>query len=144
MMEKLVGTSVMVHPELTTDPVNMQGHLGTISHVIYEDNSVYVKFKNHVIGLYDTNALLMLVPVDMAIDKLRSDIDMLNMNASDVVDIMEMYQLDATGIPEVQQEALDWAVTHDKISGAVVFSVEDWIEFQIGRPNQQQQPGRGI
>lgn len=97
-----------------------------------------------MIGLYDTNALLMLVPVDMAIDKLRSDRDMLNMNASDVVDIMEMYQLDATGIPEVQQEALDWAVTHDKISGAVVFSVENWIEFQIGRPNQQQQPGRGI
>jgi len=64
------------------------------------------------------------------------------MDASDVVDIMEMYQLHATGIPEAQQEALDWAMTHDKISRAIVFSVEDWIEFQIGRPNKQS--GRGI
>lgn len=144
MMEKLVGTAVMVHPDVTTDPVNMQGHLGTISHVIYEDSSVYVKFKDHVIGLYDTDALLMLVPVDLVVDKLRSDIAIWNMDASEVVDIMEMYQLHATGIPEVQQEALDWAMTHDKISKAIVFSVEDWIEFQMGGPNQQQQPGRGI
>lgn len=86
----------------------------------------------------------MLVPVDLVVDKLRSDIAIWNMDASEVVDIMEMYQLHATGIPEVQQEALDWAMTHDKISKAIVFSVEDWIEFQMGRPNQQQQPGRGI
>lgn len=134
----------MVHPELTTDPVNMQGHLATISHVLYEDWSAYVRFSNQMIGLYSTDALLMLVPPEIIVDKLRSDVREMDMDASEVVDIMEMYQLHATGVTERQQEALDWAMTHDKISRAIVFSVEDWIDFQIDRLDQQQRPGRGI
>lgn len=134
----------MVHPELTTDPVNMQGHLATISHVLFEDSSAYVRFRNQMIGLYSTDALLMLVPPEIVVDKLRTDVYEMDMDASEVVDIMEMYQLHATGQPERQQEALDWAMTHAKISRAIVFSVEDWIEFQIDRLDRQQQPGRGI
>ena len=134
----------MVHPELTTDPVNMQGHLATISHMLYEDCSAYVRFSNQMIGLYRTDALLMLVPPEIIVDKLRTDVREMDMDASEVVDIMEMYQLYATGVPERQQKALDWAMTHDKISRAIVFSVEDWIDFQIDRLDQQQRPGRGI
>lgn len=134
----------MVHPELTTDPVNMQGHLATISYVLYEDCSAYVRFSNQMIGLYSTDALLMLVPPEIIVDKLRTDVREMDMDASEVVDIMEMYQLHATGVPERQQEALDWAMTHDKISRAIVFSVENWIDFQIDRLDQQQRPGRGI
>lgn len=143
-MEELVGTTVMVHPDLTTDPVNMQGHLATISHVLYEDCSAYVRFSNQMIGLYSTDVLLMLVPPEIIVDKLRSDVREMDMDASEVVDIMEMYQLHATGVPERQQEALDWAMTHAKISRAIVFSVEDWIDFQIDRLDQQQRSGRGI
>lgn len=143
-MEELVGVTVMVHPDLTRGPINMQGHLGTISHVLYEDCAAYVKFKNGMLGLYDTNALLMLVPPEIVVDKLRSEVYEMDMDASEVVDILEMYQLHATGKPSLQQEALDWAITHDKISKAIVFSVGDWIEFQIDRLDQQQKPGRGL
>lgn len=143
-MKDLIGTTVMVHPDLTQDPVNKQGHMGTITHLVDEDRLAYVRFKNDVIGLYSTDALLMLIPPELVVDKLRTDINMLGMVTSEVVDILEMYLLHATGIPEVQQEALDWAMTHSTISKAIVFSVEDRIEFQIDRPDQQQKPGRGL
>lgn len=143
-MKDLIGTTVMVHPDLTQDPVNKQGQMGTITHLVDEDRLAYVRFKNNVIGLYGTDALLMLIPPELVVDKLRTDIEIFDMDAMDVIDIFETYQLHATGIREVQQEALDWAMTHDKISKTIVFSVEDRIGSQIDRPDQQQKPGRGL
>jgi|SRR5690606_259363 len=143
-MKELIGTTVMVHPDLTTDPVEMQGQMGTIAHLVDDDSAAYVRFKNGVIGLYGTDALLTLIPNDLVIDKLRTDIGTYNMDASEVVDIMEMYQLHATRTTALQQEALDWAMTHDKISKVIVFSVEDWVEFQFGRAPRQHNSGRGI
>ncbi|MGJ1363236.1 hypothetical protein ACR79B_14350 [Sphingobacterium spiritivorum] len=109
-----------------------------------DESSAYVRFNNGVIGLYGTDALLMLIPAEILLDKLRTDIDLLGLEASEVVDIMEMYQLHATGLLHAKEEALDWAVTHENISKAIVFSVEDWVEFQFGRSPRQQQSGRGI
>jgi SMC interacting uncharacterized protein involved in chromosome segregation len=143
-MENLVGTAVMIHPELTTDPILRQGQLGTINHVIYEDWSSYVLFQNQELGLYTNDAILMLVPPEILVEKLRKDIHDLNMDAWEVLEILEMYQLHTSGKPSLQQEALDWAMTHDKISKAIVFSVQDWIDFQIERLDQQQDAGRGI
>lgn len=33
-MVDLIGVPVMVHPQLTTDPLNLCGQIGTISHVV--------------------------------------------------------------------------------------------------------------
>jgi hypothetical protein len=132
----------MVHPGLTTDPVNMQGHLGTISHVRYEDWTAYVKFSNQMIGLYDVSALLMLVPSEIVSDMLRTYVQETDMGTSDVLDILEMYLLHTSGNAKNQQEALDWAMTHATISQAIVFTVEDWMQFQLDRLDMQQQPGR--
>src|SRR5690606_11421171 len=111
-MEQIVNQTVMVHPDLTIDPVNMQGQPGTITHLVDDESSAYVRFNNGVIGLYGTDALLMLIPAEILLDKLRTDIDLLGLEASEVVDIMEMYQLHATGLLHAKEEALDWAVTH--------------------------------
>ena len=142
-MQQLNGTVVMIHPDLTSDPINMQGFLGTINHVLYEDCASYVRFKNHMIGLYSHDALLMLVPPEIVAEKLRKNIYEMNMDTSEIVDILEMYQMHATGKIHLQQEALAWAMTHAKISNAVVFSVQDWIDFQIERLDQQQNSGLG-
>jgi hypothetical protein len=143
-MENLVGTTVMIHPELTSDPIHMQGRFGAINHVLYEDWSSYVLFQNQMLGLYTNDALLMLVPPEILVEKLRKDIYELDMDPSEVVDILEMYHLHTSGKTSLQQEALDWAMTHDKISKAIVFSVQDWIDYQIERLDRQQRPGLGI
>lgn len=143
-MENLVGTAVMIHPELTSDPIHMQGRFGAINHVLYEDWSSYVLFQNQMLGLYTNDALLMLVPPEILVKKLRKDIYELDMDPSEVVDILEMYKLHTSGKTSLQQEALDWAMTHDNISKAIVFSVQDWIDYQIERLDRQQRPGMGI
>lgn len=133
----------MVHPDLTTDPVKMQGHLGTIIHVLYEDCSAYVRFKNQMIGLYGTDALLMLVPPEIVEDRLRIDMPEIRLNASEISDIFNIYELHWNSTPEEREEALNWAMGNDRIAQAIVFSVNDWIEYQIDRLDRQQQPGRG-
>lgn len=143
-MEELAGKSVMIHPNLTQDPVHMQGHLGTISHVVYDDDSVYVKFKNQMLGLYSADAVLMLIPGEIVLDKLRHDVYEMDMDASEVVDILGIYLLDATGKLQHQQEALDWAMGNAKVMTAITFTVRDWIDFQLERLDREQEPGRGL
>ncbi|MET3876491.1 hypothetical protein [Chitinophaga sp. OAE865] len=55
----LIGKLVMVHPELTTDPINMRGNTGRIEEQ-FPDEVVKVSFGDGRSGEYYTNALLML------------------------------------------------------------------------------------
>lgn len=102
-MEDLVGVPVMVNPGLTSDPVNMQGIIGTISYVDYETDSVYVKFRSETLGLYSADALLMLIPGNVVLDKLRQDVRQMDMDSSDVVDILGVYLLDSSQNKEYRQ-----------------------------------------
>lgn len=142
-MKDSVGIAVMVHHDLTQDPLNKQGQLGIITHIVDADRVAYVRFNNNVIGLYSTDALLMLIPPELVVDKLRSDVVEMDMDVTDVLDILEMYQQHAEGTPAAQQGALDWAMTHAQISKAIVFSVEDWLEYQHNRLDTHQKSGRG-
>ncbi|WP_138089792.1 hypothetical protein [Sphingobacterium daejeonense] len=49
--------------------------MGTITHIVDEGRAAYVRFKNDAIGLYSTDALLMLIPPELVVDKLRADIE---------------------------------------------------------------------
>ncbi|VTP91357.1 Uncharacterised protein [Sphingobacterium daejeonense] len=142
-MKDLLGLQVMVHPDLIQDPANMQGHMGTITYLVDEGRAAYVQFNNDAIDLYSTDALLMLIPPELAVDKLRADIDISDMDVTDVADILEMYLHHTSGRPGAQREALNWAMSHDKISKAIIFSVKDWIEFLKERFHFEQSPGRG-
>lgn len=141
-MEELVGVPVMVNPNLTQDPVHMQGIIGTISHVNYEADSVYVKFKNQMLGHYSADALLMLIPAEVALDKIRSEIYDRDLDAYEVVDILDIYLLDSTKDPAQRLQALDVAMYRQKLRNTIVFSVQDWIDIQLERLDMEQEQGR--
>ncbi|MEN5057129.1 hypothetical protein [Sphingobacterium kitahiroshimense] len=142
-MEELAGTTVMIHPKLTQDPINMQGCVGTISNVLYEDCASYVNFGLGHFGVYNNDALLMLMPTEVALGKLPNDIDAMDLDPSEVLDIFRISILNESGIPEKQETALRLALASPVISAAIVFTVQDWVDFQIARLDQQQNPGRG-
>lgn len=142
-MEELVGTTVMVHPKLIQDPINMQGSVGTISRTLYEECASYVNFGHEDIGVYNNDALLMLMPTEVALGDLPNDIVAMDLDASEVLDIFRICMLNESGIPEKQETALRLAVASPVISEAIVFTLQDWIDFQIDRLDQQQDPGRG-
>lgn len=94
-MNELRDKVVMVHPTLTHNPVNMQGHMAKIISVDAAKDEVMVRFKNQMLGLYEANALLILIPGMEILDKLRSDSE--DLDRYDLVDVLGIYLLDATG-----------------------------------------------
>lgn len=117
----------MVSPGLTDDPLNMQGYMGTISHFNADQTQAYVKFQNQSLGLYKTESLWMLVPGFSVVDKLRC-LDEDDIYPNELVDLLDIYLLDATGELKHQKEALDRATDKQNILNAAVITVQDWIE----------------
>ncbi len=127
-MNELRDKVVMVHPTLTHDPVNMQGHMAKIISVDAAKDEVMVRFKNQMLGLYEANALLMLIPGMEILDKLRSDSE--DLDRYDLVDVLGIYLLDATCEDKYQREALDMATSRADLMFATVISVQDYLDLK--------------
>lgn len=59
-MEELTGQLVVVHPQLTTDPISRQGQIGVIATVDIKNDTIGVGFGSGPLGRYSPDALLML------------------------------------------------------------------------------------
>jgi hypothetical protein len=59
-MEELTGKLVVVHPQLTTDPVSRQGQIGVIATVDLKKDTIGVGFGGGPLGKYSSDALLVL------------------------------------------------------------------------------------
>lgn len=59
-MEELTGRLVVVHPELTVDPVSRQGQIGVIAMADLKSDTISVGFGGGLLGKYSTDALLVL------------------------------------------------------------------------------------
>ena len=62
--EELIGQPVLVHPRLTGDPAGKTGQVGIITGTELENDNIYVGFGRRGHGLYGTDALLMLKPLE--------------------------------------------------------------------------------
>ena len=126
-MEVLQGKVVMVHPNLTHDPVNMQGQMGTIARIDLDKDDILVRFKNQMIGLYSADALLTLIPGMEVLDKIRADSE--DMERYDLVDLLGIYLLDATKEEKYQREALNMAMSRATLMYAAVIGMQDYIDL---------------
>lgn len=63
MTEDLKGTPVLVHPGLDYDPAGKQNQIGVISVPDLMNDDVFVAFGDDL-GLYSTDALLVLLPAE--------------------------------------------------------------------------------
>lgn len=59
-MEELTGRLVVVHPELSTDPVSRQGQIGVIATADQKNDIITVGFGGGPLGKYSADALLVL------------------------------------------------------------------------------------
>lgn len=60
--EAIIGRTVMVHPHLTTDPIEKQGECGTIIAAFPSKDTLMVVFADKTKGEYAPEALLTLLP----------------------------------------------------------------------------------
>lgn len=61
--DKLRGVVALVHPDLECDPLNKRNQIGVISEADIDLDNIYVDFVDKI-GLFSTDALLVLLPPD--------------------------------------------------------------------------------
>jgi len=127
MMIDLKNKVVMVHPALTQDPVNMQGHMGKIELIDFGNDEIVVRFKNQMIGLYSADALLMLAPGLEILDKVRVDSE--EFDRYDFLDLLNVYLMDAGEYESNRREALEMALGNQALASSVVLLVQDYIDL---------------
>lgn len=112
-MEDLIGKPVLVHPRLTTDPADRQGHPGTVSHVSYDNGVIEVSFADDQRSLYATDALLVLKPHNELYRDLMESVR--DMDAQDFKTLLRISMILENGTPRQQHEALGMALSSEQV-----------------------------
>lgn len=137
-MDELVDKVVMVHPNLTQDPANRQGQTGRITNIVHENDEVFVRFEDNAIGLYSSDALLLIKPASLILESLRSAIHGIDyLDRKDIVGILDVYALQAEG---QIKEALELAISNETVRIASIVFVDDWIDRGY---TDRKDPGQG-
>lgn len=117
----------MIDPRYDDRQLNMQSYCGVLTHLSGDETQGYVRFKNQSLGLYPVESLLMLVPGLMVVDRLRAT-DEDEIEPYELLDLMEICLLDASGDVELQKKALDKATDNPNIWFIAVLTVGDWLD----------------
>ena len=75
--DELLGTFVLVHPNLTFDPADKKNQVGVIESADLENDNIIVGFSDGSKALFSTNALLVMRDIDEIRGYADYDIDLL-------------------------------------------------------------------
>lgn len=141
-MEDLTDTLVLVHPELTTDPAQRQGQVGTINSIDLPRDEVYVSFGSAPLALYATDALLVLKPHQ---DLYRDLMDALpQMETHDFKTLLRISMILENGSPRQLRNALEMVTDNDQTMKHATISLQDKIEQSLAQDQQHdRQKGLG-
>lgn len=129
---ELAGQIVMVHPELTTDPVNMQGKIGVVT-AVTPGTEVWVRFDAQSVGKYQANALLILYPIEIINQGLTT-----NFSSFSMEDLTAMGKILLLIELRQPKEALAQGMSNDNIRFFCVTDCADWMELHNGKKEQHQ------
>ncbi|MDT4861204.1 hypothetical protein FQZ97_958000 [compost metagenome] len=135
-MEDLTGNLVMVHPKLENDPVNRQAQVGIITSADLAKDEVYVGFGNSPLGLYSTDALLVLKPHN----ELYSDIltHIKEMDIPDFKTLMEITLLQEKSSVNYLRDAMELAASNDRTLAYSTVSLQDKLGL-VREENRERQ-----
>jgi hypothetical protein len=124
-MDELINKSVMVNPLLTDDPVRMQGQVGIITYINRENDDVHVQFPNDTKGIYSTNALLSLLPKEMVLANVQTELTALD--PKEIRILLEIYRLQKSGQPADMEHGLRWGIAFENARHNSMISLQDFI-----------------
>ncbi|HEK22084.1 MAG TPA: hypothetical protein ENO28_16700 [Bacteroidetes bacterium] len=123
------GTYTMVNPQVLNDPDNRQGKIGMIVDSNIENDDIWVSFGKSEVGLYSTNALMVLQKPDLisqnAMDK-RFEI-----SGADFKQLMEISLLQADRRPENAKTALDMARSSEAVMRNSLMTLQDKLGLEL-------------
>ena len=135
-MDDLTGNLVMVHPKLENDPVNRQAQVGIITSADLAKDEVYVGFGNSPLGLYSTNALLVLKPHNDLYQDILTNIK--NMDTPDFKTLMEITILQEKSSVNSLRDAMELAATNERTLAYSTVSLQDKLGLVREESHQQQ------
>ena len=135
-MDDLTGNLVMVHPKLENEPVNRQAQVGIITSADPAKDEVYVGFGNSPLGLYSTNALLVLKPHNDLYQDILTNIK--NMDTPDFKTLMEITILQEKGSVNSLRDAMELAATNERTLVYSTVSLQDKLGLVRQESHQQQ------
>jgi len=140
-MEDLTGNLVMVHPKLENDPVQRQGQVGIITSADLAKDEVYVGFGNSPLGLYSTDALLVLKPHNELYTDILTHIK--EMDTPNFKTLMEITLLQEKSSVNYLRDAMELAATNERTLAYSTVSLQDKLGL-VRQEDQQQQLTVGL
>ena len=123
------GTYAMVNPQVENDPAKRQGMVGMIVDTNIDNDDIWVSFDKSEVGLYSTNALMVLQKPDIisqnAMDK-RFEI-----SGADFKQLMEISLLQADRRPENAKTALEMARSSEAVMQNSVTTLQDKLGLAL-------------
>jgi hypothetical protein len=135
-MEDLTGDLVMVHPKLENDPVNRQAQVGIITSADLAKDEVYVGFGNSPLGLYSTDALLVLKPHNELYNDILTHIK--EMDTPDFKTLMEITLLQEKSSVNYLRDAMELAATNERTLAYSTVSLQDKLGLVREESREQQ------
>lgn len=135
-MEDLTGNLVMVHPKLENDPVNRQAQVGIIISAELAKDEVYVGFGNSPLGLYSTDALLVLKPHNELYNDILTHIK--EMDTPDFKTLMEITLLQEKSSVNYLRDAMELAATNERTLAYSTVSLQDKLGLVREESREQQ------
>ncbi len=135
-MEDLTGNLVMVHPKLENDPVNRQAQVGIIISADLAKDEIYVGFGNSPLGLYSTDALLVLKPHNELYNDILTHIK--EMDTPDFKTLMEITLLQEKSSVNYLRDAMELAVTNERTLAYSTVSLQDKLGLVREESREQQ------
>lgn len=128
--EELKGTFVLVHPDLSNDPVRKQNQIGIITQTDLLNDDVFVSFGDKP-ALYEPAALLVLMLVDQVhqnLADLACEVAFPDLKALTQIDLFLRY-----GSESKQYDALELARNNKHIQPLCLESLADRIRRDISQ-----------
>src|SRR5665213_2943817 len=122
--DELIGTIVLVHPLMTSDPEEKSGQVGVITGTELGNDNIYVGFGHRGQGLYGTDALLMLKPLAQIEQNFQEHKDELN-----IADYKTLFQISLlrsfAQSPANIKTAMSLALSSETVRNLSMRTVED-------------------
>lgn len=136
-MEELTGDLVLVNPKLTHDPAHRQGEIGIITKADLNNDEMFVGFGNKPLGLYSSDALLIMKPKN----ELYKDILVMGkeLNKEDYKTVWRAHLLQEGGSPTQLRQALELLTTNTKTMEFGTFCLQDKINLALDKAENLKQ-----
>jgi hypothetical protein len=128
--DELIGTLVLVHPQLTNDPAGKNGQVGIITGADLQNDDIFVRFGRSGQGVYGSDALLLLKPAQQLKELLGQN--KLTLNDADYkalfqISLLQEFRESTANI----KTAMSLALQNETVMGYSMQSLEE--KLALGR-----------